>query len=43
MVAALGLPVLALAPLTQTLWVAFVGAALLIAGVYAWAFQPFEV
>jgi len=43
MIAALGLPVLALAPLTHTLWVAYVGAALLILGVYRWAFEPFEV
>jgi hypothetical protein len=43
LVAALGLPVLALAPLTHTLWVAFVGVALLIGGIYRWAFEPFEV
>ncbi len=43
MVAAFALPVLALAPLTQTLWIAFAGVALLVAGVYGWAFEPFEV
>ena len=43
MVAAFALPVLALAPLTQTLWIAFAGLALLLAGVYGWAFEPFEV
>jgi len=43
MVAALGLPVIALAPLTHTLWVVFVGAALLLFGIYRWAFEPFEV
>src|SRR5204862_355078 len=43
MVAAFALPVLALAPLTQTLWIAFAGVALLITGVYGWAFEPFEV
>jgi cytochrome c oxidase subunit 1 len=43
MVAALGLPVMALAPLTHTPWVAFVGVALLLFGIYRWAFEPFEV
>src|SRR5216117_2128410 len=43
LVAGLGLPVLALAPLTHTLWVAFLGAAILITGIYRWAFEPFEV
>src|SRR2546429_4677027 len=43
MVAAFALPVLALAPLTQTLWIAVAGVALLITGVYGWAFEPFEV
>jgi len=43
LIAAFGLPVLALAPLTHTLWVAFAGAALLLLGVYRWAFEPFEV
>jgi len=43
LVAALGLPVMALAPLTHTLWVVFVGAALLLVGIYGWAFEPFEV
>src|SRR5256885_1372765 len=43
LVAALGLPVMALAALTHTLWVVFVGAALLLVGIYGWAFEPFEV
>ena len=42
-VAAFGLPVMALAPLTHTLWVVFVGAAILLFGIYRWAFEPFEV
>jgi len=42
-VAALGLPLLALAPLTHTLWLAFLGAAMLLFGVYRWAFEPFEM
>ncbi len=43
LVASLGLPVLALAPLTHTLWLAFVGVAILLVGIYGWAFEPFEV
>src|SRR5213082_3368470 len=43
MLAAFGLPILALAPLTHTLWLALVGAAVLLAGIYLWAFEPFEV
>src|SRR5439155_605801 len=42
LIAALGLPVLALAPLTHTLWLAFLGAAILLVGIYRWAFEPFE-
>jgi cytochrome c oxidase subunit 1 len=41
-VAALGLPIAALAPLTHTLWLAFLGAALLLLGIYRWAFEPLE-
>src|SRR6266536_2945533 len=41
LVAALGLPVLSLAPLTHTLWIVFVGVALLLFGIYRWAFEPF--
>jgi len=43
LVAALGLPVMALSLLSHTLWVVFVGVALLIGGIYRWAFEPFEV
>ena len=43
MVAAAGLPVMALAPLTRTLWIVFVGGAILIYGIYRWAYEPFEV
>ena len=43
MITALGLPVMALAALTHTLWPAFVGAAILLFGIYRWAFEPFEV
>src|SRR5437016_5311180 len=40
LVAACGLPVMALAALTHTLWPAFVGAAILLFGIYRWAFEP---
>jgi hypothetical protein len=43
MVAAAGLPVMALAPLTHTVWIVFVGAAILLYGIYRWAYEPFEV
>jgi cytochrome c oxidase subunit 1 len=43
MVAAAGLPVMALAPLTHTVWIVFVGGAILLFGIYRWAFEPFEV
>jgi cytochrome c oxidase subunit 1 len=42
LLAALGLPIAALAPLTHTLSLAFVGAALLLVGIYRWAFEPLE-
>jgi hypothetical protein len=34
---------MALAALTHTLWVVFVGVALLLLGIYRWAFEPLEV
>ncbi|HJQ67016.1 MAG TPA: cytochrome c oxidase subunit I [Gemmatimonadales bacterium] len=43
LVAAIGLPVMALAPLTHTWWVALVGAAIILYGIYRWAYEPFEV
>jgi cytochrome c oxidase subunit 1 len=43
LVTALGLPVLALAPLSHTLPLAFVGAAIVLLGIYRWAFEPFAV
>ncbi len=42
LVTALGLPVLALAPLAHALPLAFVGAAIVLFGIYRWAFEPFE-
>ena len=38
MVAALGLPIMALSALTHTLWIVFVGVAVLLFGIYRWAF-----
>jgi cytochrome c oxidase subunit 1 len=43
LIAALALPILALAPLTHTLWLALLGAVILVGAVYRWAFEPFEV
>jgi cytochrome c oxidase subunit I len=42
LVTASGLPVLALAPLTHTLPLAFLGAAIILLGIFRWAFEPFE-
>src|SRR5690348_4479589 len=43
LVAACGLPVMALSVLAHTLWIVFVGAAILLFGIYRWAYEPFEV
>ena len=43
LVAALGLPVLALGPLSHHLWPALAGAAITVVGIYRWAFEPFEM
>jgi cytochrome c oxidase subunit 1 len=43
LVTALGLPVLATALLAGQLWLAFAGVAILLVGIYRWAFEPFEV
>jgi len=42
LVAACGLPVMALSVLTHTLWVVFLGAAILLFAIYRWAFEPLE-
>jgi hypothetical protein len=34
---------MALSALTHTLWIVFVGVAVLLFGIYRWAFEPFEV
>jgi cytochrome c oxidase subunit 1 len=41
--AALGLPVMATGAATGALWLVLAGAAVLIVGVYRWAFEPFEM
>ena len=43
MVAAFGLPIMASALLVHALWVALLGGAVLLYGIYRWAFEPFEV
>jgi cytochrome c oxidase subunit I len=43
MVAAFGLPIMASALLMHALWVALLGGAVLLYGIYRWAFEPFEV
>jgi cytochrome c oxidase subunit 1 len=42
-VAACGLPLLSTSLLTHQLWLVFVGVAVLLTGIYRWAFEPFEV
>jgi cytochrome c oxidase subunit 1 len=41
--AALGLPIMAIGAISRTLPIVFVGAAVLIFGIYRWAFEPFEM
>jgi cytochrome c oxidase subunit 1 len=43
MLTAFGLPVLATAAISHQLWLAFVGVAIVVAGIYLWAYEPFEV
>ena len=43
LVAAAGLPILATAALTKMVVFAFVGVAVLVVGIYRWAYEPFEV
>ena len=43
MVTAVGLPLMAIAALSHQLWLVFVGLAVVIAGIYLWAYEPFEV
>ena len=43
LVAAAGLPIMATAVVAKMLVLAFVGAAVLVIGIYRWAYEPFEV
>jgi heme/copper-type cytochrome/quinol oxidase subunit 1 len=43
LVAAAGLPIMATAVVAKLLVLAFVGAAVLVIGIYRWAYEPFEV
>jgi cytochrome c oxidase subunit 1 len=43
LITAVGLPVIAVAALSHHLWLAFVGLAVVIVGIYRWAYEPFEV
>jgi cytochrome c oxidase subunit 1 len=43
LVTATGIIVGAVAGVTQNLWIALLAAAILVVGIYAWAFEPFEV
>jgi cytochrome c oxidase subunit 1 len=40
---AVGLPLIAVAAISHQLWLVFVGLAVLIVGMYRWAYEPFEV
>ena len=42
-VTAAGLPLMAIAALSHQLWLVFVGLGVVIAGIYLWAYEPFEV
>ncbi len=43
LITALGLPIIAVAAVSHHLWLVFVGLAVLITGIYRWAYEPFEV
>jgi len=43
LVTAVGIIVGAVGGLTQTLWIALLAAVIVVVGIYAWAFEPFEV
>jgi hypothetical protein len=42
LITAVGLPLIAVAALSHQLWLVFVGLAVLIIGIYRWAYEPFE-
>jgi cytochrome c oxidase subunit 1 len=43
LITALGLPTIAVAAVSHHLWLVFVGLAVVITGIYRWAYEPFEV
>jgi len=43
LITAFGLPVIAVAAISHHLWLVFVGLAIVITGIYRWAYEPFEV
>jgi cytochrome c oxidase subunit I len=43
LITALGLPVIAVAAISHQIWLVFVGLAVVITGIYRWAYEPFEV
>jgi len=43
LIAALGIVTLATGALVEGLWIALTGGVVLLASIYAWAFEPFEV
>ena len=43
MITAAGLPVLAIGALSRQLPIVFVGVAILLIGIYRWAYEPFEL
>jgi len=43
LITAVGLPIIAVAAISHQLWLVFVGVAVVIVGIYRWAYEPFEV
>ena len=43
LITAFGLPTIAVAAISHHLWLVFVGLAVVITGIYRWAYEPFEV
>jgi cytochrome c oxidase subunit 1 len=43
LITAVGLPLIAVAAISHQLWLVFVGLAVVITGIYRWAYEPFEV
>jgi cytochrome c oxidase subunit 1 len=43
LITAVGLPLIAIAAISHQLWLVFVGLAVVITGIYRWAYEPFEV